>query len=87
MADSREESGREFMAAVMGPLEEVVVPPVRPIATGAAPEGNPSGLSAPGVHAMQWELDRIRQNLAGDVIDGEVIAVDDENPPALPGQS
>ncbi|WP_157896330.1 hypothetical protein [Mycobacteroides chelonae] len=83
MASSREESDREFIAAVLGPFKEVVVPPVRPV----APEGEPSGLSAPGIHAMWWQLDRLSQNLAESVIDGEVLAVDDESPDALPGQS
>lgn len=87
MASSREESDREFIAAVRGPLEEVVVPPVRPVAPGAEPESMPSGMSAPGIHAMRWQLDRLRQNLADGVIDGEVLAVDDQSPAALPGPS
>lgn len=87
MASSKEESDREFAAAVMGPFEEVVVPPVRPVVEGGEPESKPSGLSAPGIHSMWWQLDRLRQNLADGVIDGEVTAVDDESPAALPGPS
>lgn len=87
MASSKEESDREFIAAVLGPLEEVVVPPVRPVAPGAESESRPSGLSAPGIDAMWWQLDRLRQNLADGVIDGEVLAVDVESPSALPGHS
>lgn len=33
---------------------------------------------------MGWQLDRLRQNLAEGVIDGEVLAVDDESQLALP---
>lgn len=84
MASSREESDREFIAAVLGPFKEVVVPPVRPVAPEAEPESKPGGLSAPGIHAMWWQLDRLQQNLADGVIDGEVLAVADESPAALP---
>ncbi|CPW73095.1 hypothetical protein [Mycobacteroides abscessus] len=84
MASNREESDREFIAAVMGPFKEVEVPPVRPAAPGAESESGPSGLSAPGIHAMWWQLDRLQQNLADGVIDGEVLAVADESPAALP---
>lgn len=87
MASSREESDREFIAAALGPFKEVVVPPVRPVAPEAEPESKPGGLSAPGIHAMWWQLDRLSQNLAEGVIDGEVLAVDDESPDALPGPS